>query len=103
MKKTTPRPTARLYVDRSTVDLSDDGLPDYPESWKINVDDPKTLHCVLLWGFARQRDAELAMQFLAGLPVYWLAPRKRMWKELSAIGYPDRPSLMKAACERLAW
>lgn len=96
------RSPVRLYV---RFDLVEDELerPLGPQSWCVSVDDPSTTFTALLWGFARQKDAEIAMQFLAGLPVDWMASRRQMWRQCAAAGYPDRPSLMKAALERLQW
>lgn len=104
MKTRKRKRKARLYVDFKSPDLGTLGLPDPPESWTVNVDDPKSPFHVILWGFIRQKDAEIAMVFLTTIPtVDWLAPSQIMWRQLAAVGYPDRDSLMQAACERLQW
>jgi hypothetical protein len=61
------------------------------------------IQSIILDGFSTKKDAMIAKEFLDSLPVDWTLPSKPMWAMAAKAGYPDRHSLMKAACERLRW
>lgn len=73
------------------------------QSWLVYVarkdlDDP-----VVLWGFGRERDAEIAKEFLESLSIDWLADTQEICRQIISAGFTGRNGLMKAACERLQW
>lgn len=90
-----------LHVIYSEVE-DDEGELIATESWIICEGTPP-LKDVILWGFGRQQDAEIVVQFLRTLDMDWSLPSEPFWIALAAIGYPDRDSLMKEACKQLQW
>ena len=81
----------------TTVTLDDETV--HGPDWAVTVSPRKAI----LYGFARQIDAEIAIRFLQSLPITWSRNSKFVWDQLKSIGIADRNALMEAACERLRW
>lgn len=56
---------------------------------------------VLLHGFGRKRDAEIAMEFLSHLGIDWTQDRETLLTFYREVGGHD--DLMKKVCEHLQW
>lgn len=60
-------------------------------------------NCVLLHGFKRKIDAEIAKKFLDSLLIDWTEPPSVVIQRLKVLGYNTRQELMNEACKHLQW
>lgn len=89
-----------LYVKCTTPQDRHTGVTDHA-SWCVLC---QSWPDVILWGFARKLDAEIAMEFMNTLPVNWdESDEDEFGRQLAVAGYPKEGDLMKACCERLQW
>lgn len=95
---------AKLWVENlePEITVDNDGV-EHPSRWCVCA----TAHPdypgeeVVLWGFGRRKDAEIAMQFLSKLPVDYSAAT--ILNQFAELGYPDHQSLYRAISELLQW
>ena len=73
--------------------------------WTVKIEDHPTAgtQTVVLYGFKRQLDAEIALSWLSTLLVDWSEPQNIVWDRLKFLGYNNRQELMNEACKHLQW
>jgi hypothetical protein len=88
-----------LYVnfDTATDYVTD---TDYPATWQVSLDQIHPCH-VVLRGFGRRVDAEIAMRAIQELPIDWDLPEDELRKQWNDFG--GREEVMKRACKNLQW
>lgn len=72
-----------------------------PEAWQVVVLPAGFFNNVLLHGFGRRRDAEIARDALEKLSIDWDAPELELRRQWEAFG--GREAAMRVACEHLQW
>ncbi len=73
---------------------------DEPPSWQVVIDLPVSNN-VMLYGFGRKLDAEIAACAMQELPIDWEAPEDELRVEWKANG--GREKIMEFVCQRLQW
>jgi hypothetical protein len=58
---------------------------------------------VVLHGFVRRKDAEIARKFLEELDLDYSLCSDAFWEQFSKYGLHNKEAVMKKACERLQW
>lgn len=72
------------------------------EAWNVSyVHDGEARS--LVYGFARQRDAEIGMAAMLSLAVDWTDDRAAVRQQLDALGLFTHEDFLRVACEHLNW
>lgn len=92
-----------LKAEFTAVDHPETGKLVRDKSWCAKVAERGRHRSIVLHGFGRKLDVEIAIHFLESLPVDWSLEPKAVWRQLAAAGYPDREALMRGAVQSLQW
>ena len=58
---------------------------------------------VILHGFKRRKDAEIALRFLEEFDIDYSLPSGEFWEQFTKYGMHSREAVRERACERLQW